>query len=97
MTTDYARTRQDHQRITEEVSKWPMWPILPMKRIQNGNLETGIITPDYPSTIIHVNLFQTDLIAVTIRQLKSDGEVDGCKTTKYQDVWAMLDDGWKVD
>jgi hypothetical protein len=89
-------TKRDHERIGSP-DKWPYWPILPMKRFKNGDLEIGVITPDYPSTVIHLGMFQVDMIKLVLHQLANDGEVMDVKTTAYQDVWAMLDDGWRVD
>lgn len=101
MSDETTRAKVDHDRITNQVLNWPAWPILPMKRTLTGQHgqwpELGVITADYPNIVICLNMFEVNRINLVLHQLSNDGEVEDVKTYKYQDVWAMLDDGWVVD
>jgi hypothetical protein len=95
------RRRQDKEMI-ESPGRWPMWPMLPLKKVGSQYAElpmkerTGLITPDFPNIVIHEIIFRVN-VNLVIHQLQHDGDVEGIKTTKYQDIDAMLDDGWTVD
>jgi len=92
-------TLTDKQKIAA-VEDWPMWPVLPVKKpaTEPGTFpDLGVVTADYPETVIHVNLFGVDRAKLVLVQLENDGEVPGVKTTRYADVDTMLADGWAVD
>ena len=40
---------------------WPVWPILPMKRIRHGDAEMGIILAGHSTTIYRCNMFDPRL------------------------------------
>jgi hypothetical protein len=97
-----TRERRDlDKQMIKNPKDWPQWPILPIKRSGHfsdpDNMGFGLITPDYPTVVIHLLLFQVDKINLVIHQLAHDGEITGAKTTQYQDIDGLLDDGWTVD
>lgn len=86
----------NHKQMIETPLAWPNWPVLTLKR-GSRNDELGLITPDYPSSVIMLNLFQVDKNQLVIHQLANDGNVNGVEVKKYESVDAMLADGWIVD
>lgn len=37
------RPSRDHLGMMQQPKYWPNWPYLPLKRIRNGRIETGIL------------------------------------------------------
>lgn len=93
------KSHAEMKAFIDDCRSWPNWPLLPMKRIgQEGEIEGGLITPDYPTTIVRKLIWEVDAVALTIHQLQHDGEIVGpVETIRYADVDAMLDDGWVID
>lgn len=80
------RTHDQHKAFIQDPDQWPRWPHLPLKR--KGSYDIGYLYGDPPPSgqpiTVHVggNIYHP-----------------GLEATKkvYEDVDAMLDDGWIVD
>src|SRR5262245_32161751 len=81
--------------------KWPQWPVLPMKRGPQNQQELGLITPDYPHSVIRLNLHEVNRYRLVMNQLAHDGKVvfsdREVEVVEYESVEAMLAAGWRVD
>ena len=68
---------------------WPNWPFLPLKRYDKSKPglwpEAGFVIAEYPNIVIQVNMF-ADLETI----IKSERK-------EYENVEAVIADGWMVD
>lgn len=89
------------KEFVKSPGEWPRWPLLPLKRgLQNE--ETGVVTPDYPSTVLLVNVWSVNATNLVINQLSNKGKVllhDGefLPFKEYETIDDMLNDGWRID
>ncbi len=80
--------------------KWPAWPLLPLKRANEGDRQCGLIVdagrdPAHLSVVYLTNLFDP---TGRTGNLRTDF-VENAAITKltYPSVADMLADGWQVD
>lgn len=100
-----ALETMDDELMIASPKLWPLWPLLPLKNpkrfSEHGFGDMGVITPDYPHTILHdisPFLTPTSVAELIIKQLSSvDGTVLGVESELYDSVEEMLADGWVVD
>lgn len=68
----------------KDPDKWPYWPVLPLKRYVNNNLECGLIFASGEPKIFLTNVFAG----------KNLEEVD---TISYESYEALTGAGWMID
>lgn len=91
------RMAEDKAKI-EDPASWPLWPVLPMKRRTDaGGYDLGLITPDFPATVLKTNLHAQDVVKMVVAQLDNEGHVPGMTSIGYASIHDMLVDGWTVD
>jgi hypothetical protein len=81
--------------IVNNPETWPNWPVLPVKREFNKD-EIGIVTPEFPSTVIMINMW---MVRGGLVQENGKAFINGeeIPTMSYESVDAMFEDGWVVD
>jgi hypothetical protein len=79
------RRKQDKDMITHP-SNWPIWPRLPLKKA--GEWEHGFV--------INTSL-EDDTVRPRVYLATIFDEVWSDKFVDYEDIDAILDDGWTVD
>lgn len=72
-------------KLIEDPNAWGMWPILPMKRVIDGRLETGYL---YGDPVKPIKLFKGNLYTAN----PSTDPVE-----EFADAKAMTLAGWMVD
>jgi len=84
-----------------DIRKWPRWPWLPMKRYHGEGLELGVVYADDVGgendgiRVFNINIVQTSVGAAIA--LTNGAECPWPIHKTYQDVEAMVDDGWVGD
>lgn len=84
-----SHTLDEERDMICSPDKWPML-VLPLKRSNNG-LETAVLTA--PLSVMKIPPAEP----ITIRIGTMFDNISELPTKTYQDVWALLDDGWRVD
>jgi hypothetical protein len=108
-----AEERMRAIAMLNEPMHWPKWPILPMKRTVDGDVESGFaVTADHPTVILKGFPSMRGIILQLaiedgIPMPGSDEKVvvpDELRriyhesiVARYDDIDGMLDDGWRID
>jgi len=69
-------------------SRWPHWPILPLKRKKKDGSEMGVIAIGRETTVLLTNMFTMP---------RTDKEYDALAKLNYETVEDVVTDGWIVD
>jgi hypothetical protein len=90
---------EDREMILRPV-EWPRWPTLPVKRFVEHELKCGFIVAEHSDPAKPVTIYESSIYNLP----------NGCKTwgdvlagipeekrRRYDNVDAMLADGWMVD
>jgi hypothetical protein len=85
---------QERERLMNG-DAWPRWPWLPVKRTRDGLLEVGLLMwnawdedANRNATVYLANMIEVGLGTVKLEDVE---------VKKYDDLYAMLDDGWVGD
>ncbi len=71
--------------------EWPRWPLLPLKRYVDSQLELGFMVADEELTVYHGSFMNVADGVKTVGQL-----IAGRTVSKYETVEALLRD-WRID
>jgi hypothetical protein len=83
-------TERDHEaRFFADPGEWPNWPVLPVKRWLNHDLECAFLTESNPSEPI-------TLYIGTIFEVR-EAIMDVARRRFYPTFDDLYDDGWRVD
>jgi hypothetical protein len=89
--------RKREAAVITDVSRWPMWPHLPLKRPRDGGQwpELGIIRDTQPATVEPAVLQFPVQVHVGVNVFEPANKET--KSLTYQTVEELLNDGWIVD
>lgn len=82
----YASSYEERQRaMMRNEDMWPAWPVLPLKRIVNGDMQPGLLYSGQGPVVFLTYMY------------KLPNSFKDVPTVKYENYDAILTDGWVVD
>jgi hypothetical protein len=73
--------KAEHLAFLKDEDRWPAWPLCPVKKHRDNELEIGCATAGQPVVVL-VNMFE----------FRSDAP-----KIEYESWEALVEDGWRVD
>src|SRR6266567_549596 len=89
-------TRQRSLALIVEPTRWPLWPLLPLRRVNSAGVELGLLYDargvqnlyGYSTTVFLTNMFEMP---------DNDAEFLKLPRHVYDSFEELLDAGWRVD
>lgn len=77
---------------------WPRWPVLPLKRRKDGDMECGVLFSASAAPGAKPAVYKVGLHRIDGKAGETWGEVLGrYEKYEYDNLQAVISDGWEVD
>lgn len=95
-----AEAREKDRKFMQNPNQWPNWPVLPVKRYTPGAVGPGcgfILAVENHMTVVFDGMIFDPRATEAATGAIQARDLSTVPHHKYDDVDALLDDGWMVD